>query len=46
MEFDIKCVTQKAVKGQAIVELLANHSVLPSEKKEEAHFNMDEELVK
>ena len=46
IEFDIKCVTQKAVKGQAIAELLANHSALPSEKKEEVHFNMDEELIK
>ena len=46
MEFDMKCITQKAVKGQAIAELLANHSALPSEKKEEVHFNMDEELVK
>ena len=34
------------MKGQAIAELLANHSGLPSEKKEETHFNMDGELIK
>lgn len=32
MEFDIKCVTQKALKGQARVELLATHHALPPEK--------------
>lgn len=40
------CVTKKAVKGQIIAELLANHLVQPSEKKEEVHFNTDKELVK
>lgn len=32
MEFGIKCITQKAVKGQAVLELLANHPALPREK--------------
>lgn len=46
MEFDVKCIMQKAVNGQTIVELLAKHSVLSLEKKEEAHFNEDDEQVK
>ena len=41
MEFDIKCVTQKAIKGQAIAEFLADHSALPLEK-EEALFGSGE----
>lgn len=34
MEFDIKCVKQKVVKGQAIIKLLAGHSTLAPKKKE------------
>lgn len=45
IEFDIKCITQNAVKGEAIAKLLTNHSVLPFENKE-IHFNTDMELVK
>lgn len=37
---------QKAVNGQTIIELLAKHLALSSEKKEEVYFNTDEELVK
>ena len=32
MEFDIKCVVQKAVKGQALADLLANHPRWPEEE--------------
>ena len=34
MEFDIKCVVQKAMKGQALADLLASHPIW-SEKKED-----------
>ena len=34
MEFDIKCVVQKAMKGQALADLLASHPRW-SEKKED-----------
>ena len=36
MEFDIKCVMQKAVKGQALADLLANHPRWPEEEKHES----------
>lgn len=32
MEFDIKSITQKALKGQARVELLRTHHALPPNK--------------
>lgn len=38
-EFDIKCVTNKAIKGQASVELLANHPTLPQDKSEQLIAN-------
>ena len=44
MEFDIKCVTQKAVKGQALAELLASHPALPPDNiaNEFVHFSNEE----
>ena len=33
MEFDIKCVMQKAVKCQALANLLANHPRWPEEEQ-------------
>ena len=33
MEFDIKCVAQKAMKGQALADILASHPRWPVEEK-------------
>lgn len=38
IKFDIKCITQKVVQGQAIVELLASYSVPPSKKERRNAF--------
>ena len=36
MEFDIKCVMQKAVKGRALADLLASHPRMREEEKNES----------
>lgn len=39
-EFDIKCVMNKAIKGQTLAELLANHPTLPQDKSEQHIANV------
>lgn len=46
IKFDIKCITQKVMESQAIVELLTIHPVLSLKNKEETHFNTDKEPLK
>lgn len=40
MEFDIKCFTQKAIKGQALEKVLANHPTLPGKKNVDSGINV------
>lgn len=45
MEFDIKCVTRKVVKGQASEELLANHPTLQQDKSEQHIANVMDQVL-